>query len=47
MFAFSKPDESESIHLEMLEIQKEILDDLGLHYQVLDMASEELGLSAF
>lgn len=31
----------------MLGIQKEILDDLGLHYQVLDMASEELGLSAF
>lgn len=47
MFAFSNPEESEKIHFEMLEIQKEILDELGLHYWVLDMASEELGLSAF
>ena len=47
MFMFSKPDESEKLHLELLEIEKEILDELGLHYKVLEMSSEELGLSAY
>ena len=47
MFAFTKAEESERAHLEMLEIQKEILTDLGLGFRVLDMATEELGLSAY
>lgn len=47
MFAFTKAEDSENAHLEMLEIQKELLNDLGLHYKILDMATEELGLSAY
>ena len=47
MFAFTKAEDSESTQMELLEIQKELYDEIGLHYKVLDMASAELGSSAY
>lgn len=47
MFAFCKKEESEAIHQEMLEIQIEIVEELGLAYRVLDMPTKDLGASAY
>lgn len=49
MFGFTenKLSLSESLQLEMIEIQKEIFSELGLNYKVLEMSTEELGNSAY
>ncbi|XP_048178017.1 serine--tRNA ligase, mitochondrial [Corvus hawaiiensis] len=39
--------ESEELLEEFLGLQKEIFSELGLHYRVLDMPTEELGLPAY
>ncbi|XP_020642969.3 serine--tRNA ligase, mitochondrial [Pogona vitticeps] len=39
--------ESAALLEEFLTIQKEIFSDLGLHYRVLDMPTQELGLPAY
>ncbi|XP_069500322.1 serine--tRNA ligase, mitochondrial isoform X2 [Ambystoma mexicanum] len=39
--------ESEQQLQEFLNLQKEIFSDLGLHYKVLDMPTQELGLPAY
>ncbi|NXN06303.1 SYSM protein, partial [Sylvia borin] len=39
--------ESEELLHEFLSLQKEIFSDLGLHFRVLDMPTEELGLPAY
>ena len=39
--------ESELALDEMVQIQREIVGELGLPYRVLDMATEELGAAAF
>ncbi|NXX66649.1 SYSM protein, partial [Spizella passerina] len=39
--------ESEELLDEFLGLQKEIFSELGLHYRVLDMPTEELGLPAY
>ncbi|XP_029475708.1 serine--tRNA ligase, mitochondrial [Rhinatrema bivittatum] len=39
--------ESQDLLAEFLRIQKEIFSDLGLHYKVMDMPTEELGLPAY
>ncbi|XP_023773718.1 serine--tRNA ligase, mitochondrial, partial [Cyanistes caeruleus] len=39
--------ESEELLEEFLALQKEIFSELGLHYRVLDMPTEELGLPAY
>lgn len=39
--------DSEALLFEMVAIQEEIIQALGLQYQVLNMASEELGAAAF
>lgn len=47
MFAFTMPgDKSHEMHEEFLTIQKDLFNQLELHYQVLDMPEEDLGLSA-
>lgn len=46
MFAYTTPEESDKIHLEMLEIEKEIATDLGLHFKVLQQCTADLGASA-
>lgn len=47
MFVYCKPEESEALHQEILKIEKEICDGLGLSYRVIDIASGDLGGPAY
>jgi seryl-tRNA synthetase len=47
MFALTTPQDSDKVLMEFVEIQKEILTELGLPFRVLNMATEELGAAAF
>jgi seryl-tRNA synthetase len=47
MFAFCTPDQSEAIHLELLRIEEEIFQSLGLPYQVIDTCTGDLGGPAY
>lgn len=47
MFIFCKPEESEKLHQELLEIEKEIVDGLELPYRVIDIATGDLGGPAY
>lgn len=46
MVALTMPDRSEEMHNEFLEIQKDLFNQLELHYKVLEMPEDDLGLSA-
>lgn len=43
MFIYCRPEESEKMHQELLEIEKEIVDGLEIPYRVIDIASGDLG----
>lgn len=47
MFVYCKPEDSEKMHDELLAIEKEICDALGLAYRVIDTASGDLGAPAY
>jgi seryl-tRNA synthetase len=47
MFIFCKPEESEALHQELLTIEKEICDGLGLAYRVIDIPTGDLGGPAY
>jgi seryl-tRNA synthetase len=47
MFIFCKQEESEALHQELLEIEKEICDGLGLAYRVIDISTGDLGGPAY
>ncbi len=47
MFAFCTPDQSESIHQELLHIEEKIFQGLGLPYQVIDTCTGDLGGPAY
>ncbi len=47
MFVYCKPEDSEKIHQEILEIEKEIVEGLELNYRVIDIASGDLGGPAY
>ena len=47
MFIFCKPEESEALHTELLNIEKEICDGLGLAYRVIDIPTGDLGGPAY
>lgn len=47
MFAFTTPEASGAMHLELLAIEEEIFTALGLPYRVLDIASGDLGGPAY
>ncbi|APW62334.1 serine--tRNA ligase [Paludisphaera borealis] len=47
MFAFSTPEQSDDIHKEMLAIEEEIFQTLGIPYVVLDIATGDLGGPAY
>jgi seryl-tRNA synthetase len=47
MFAFTMPEQSESMHAEMLEIEERIFQGLGLPYRVVDICTGELGGAAY
>ncbi|MDD5146627.1 MAG: serine--tRNA ligase [Candidatus Pacebacteria bacterium] len=46
MFIFCKPEDSLKEHELLLSIEKELMDDLGLHYQVIDICTGDLGTPA-
>ncbi len=46
MYCFAHPDTSWDIHDQMLAIEEEILGELGLHYQVINIGSGDLGAPA-
>ena len=47
MFAFTTPEQSESIHDEMVEIEERIFQGLGLSYRVVDICTGDLGGAAY
>ena len=47
MFAFCTPDQSESIHQELLRIEESIFTGLGLPFQVIDTCTGDLGGPAY
>jgi seryl-tRNA synthetase len=47
MFAFCTPDQSESIHKELLRIEESIFQGLGLPYRVIDTCTGDLGGPAY
>jgi seryl-tRNA synthetase len=46
MFSFTRPEDSEKEHKFLLEIQKELMNELKLPYQVVNIASGDLGMPA-
>jgi seryl-tRNA synthetase len=47
MFAFSTPESSGAIHAEMLAIEEDLFQTLGIPYRVLDICSGDLGGPAY
>ena len=47
MFAFTLPEQSESMHGELLELECELFDGLGIPYRVIDTPSGDLGGPAY
>ena len=46
MVVFSTPDQSPTLHDELLKIEEEFISSLGLHYQVVNVCSGDLGFPA-
>ncbi|HEX2183733.1 MAG TPA: serine--tRNA ligase [Rubrobacteraceae bacterium] len=47
MFAFTAPERSDDMHAEMLEIEEQIFQGLGLPYRVVDICTGDLGGAAY
>uniref|UniRef100_A0A0N4Z771 serine--tRNA ligase n=1 Tax=Parastrongyloides trichosuri TaxID=131310 RepID=A0A0N4Z771_PARTI len=47
MFSICKPDQSDKVLEEFVDIQTKILEDLDIPYQLINMSSEELGAAAY
>lgn len=47
MFVYCKPGDSERMHQELLDIEKEIVSNLGISYRVIDIATGDLGAPAY
>jgi seryl-tRNA synthetase len=46
MFVFCAPEESSAMHEELLAIEEELVQELGIPYRVVDVAAGDLGASA-
>ena len=46
MFSYTTPDDAEAEHERLLDWQRQMLDGLGVHYRVIDVAAGDLGSSA-
>ena len=46
MFTYCKPEDAEKQHLQLLAMEREMLDAMNLHYRVIDVAGGDLGASA-
>ena len=47
MFAFTRPEESDAMHLDFLRIEESLYQRLGLPYRVVDIATGDLGGPAY
>jgi seryl-tRNA synthetase len=47
MFAVAHPDQSAAIHDEMLGVEKQIFDQLGIPYRIVENATGDLGAAAY
>ncbi len=47
MFAFTTPEQSDAMHDRLLELEREIFDDLQIPYRVVDTAAGDLGGPAY
>lgn len=47
MFIFCRPEESEALHQELVDIEKELCDGIGFPYRVIDIPSADLGGPAY
>eukprot|EP01018_Ginkgo_biloba_P007924 Gb_15950 [translate_table: standard] len=47
MFIICRPEHSDAFHEELISIEEELFSSLGLHFQTLDMPSEDLGAPAY
>lgn len=47
MFIYCKPEDSEKMHSDLLEIEKEICNGLGLCYRIIDTPTGDLGAPAY
>lgn len=47
MFAFTRPDQSEAMHQELLQIEKDLFDALEVPYRIVDTATGDLGGPAY
>ena len=47
MFVVCTPEQSEQLHKDILDIEVDMFEELGLHFQVLDMPSGDLGAPAY
>lgn len=47
MFVICKPEDSDTLHEELISIEEELFSSLGLHFKTLDMPSEDLGAPAY
>ena len=46
MFVYTNPEDAEAEHLRLVELQEQMLTDLGLAFRVIDVAAGDLGSSA-
>lgn len=47
MFVVSTPEQSEELLQELVSIEQEMYSELGLHFKVLDMPTQDLGAPAY
>ncbi|KAI3918137.1 hypothetical protein MKX01_041457 [Papaver californicum] len=47
MFILCRPEDSDSFHQELIEIEEDLFSSLGLHSKTLDMATGDLGAPAY
>lgn len=47
MFVVCTPEQSEQLHQELMDIEVEMFEELGIHFKVLDMPSGDLGAPAY
>lgn len=47
LFVYCKPEESDALHEELLAIEKEIVEGLGIPHRIIDIASGDLGGPAY
>ncbi|KAL6559759.1 Serine--tRNA ligase, chloroplastic/mitochondrial [Orobanche gracilis] len=47
MFILCRPEESDSFHEDLIQIEEDLFSSLGLHFKTMDMAMEGLGAPAY